>query len=353
MRRRKGFTLVELLVVIAIIGILVALLLPAVQAAREAARRMQCTNNLKQLGLAVHNFHDTFKMFPSASHQPGFKDPVYNDWRDGRDRWSYLCVLLPYVEQTAMYEELVSNHVGRTRPWSGNNLMRTKVSTFLCPSDSGGDTKGNTLARNSYHCNRGDYWLDWNWWECRGVMGNGERLTLNFSAIRDGTSNTMLISECIIGVPGTRKVGQAFARDVGVSNGDPPAICAAREGPNNELLGTLQSPSWLCGWRWADAISTYTQWHPVLPPNAPTCGNHGESWALITASSYHPGGVNVVFCDGSVHFISETINAGDPTLSPRDFAPDPNRPQDYLGPSLWGVWGALGSSRSSESVSIP
>ena len=172
-RQRQGFTLVELLVVIAIIGILVALLLPAVQAAREAARRMQCTNNLKQLGLAVHNFHDTFRTFPSASRQPQFKDNEVNDWVNGRDRWGYLCVLLPYIEQQALYNELVTNQLGVNRPWTGMPLTRTKVAGFLCPSDSGGNTKGDTLARNSYHCNRGDFWLGWNWNECRGVMGDG------------------------------------------------------------------------------------------------------------------------------------------------------------------------------------
>ena len=123
--RRRAFTLVELLVVIAIIGVLVALLLPAVQAAREAARRSQCTNNLKQLGLAVHNFHDTHQRLPNSTHQMLFRDPnrvsdpavhPRDQWGNGRDRWSYACVLLPFMEQQAIYDELLRSHIPQQRP---------------------------------------------------------------------------------------------------------------------------------------------------------------------------------------------------------------------------------------------
>src|SRR5512139_1124671 len=110
-RLNRGFTLIELLVVIAIIGLLIALLLPAVQAAREAARRAQCVNNLKQLGLALHNFESTYKRFPSACYDPIFLDPVTKNWRNERGRWSYLVLLLPYVEQKALYDDLMTNYI--------------------------------------------------------------------------------------------------------------------------------------------------------------------------------------------------------------------------------------------------
>lgn len=116
MVRKRGFTLVELLVVIAIIGILIALLLPAVQAAREAARRSQCTNNLKQLGLALHNFHDVNNRLPASSHDPIFLDPTYRDYRGERDKWSYLVLILPYIEQKALYDDLVQNCLGHGWP---------------------------------------------------------------------------------------------------------------------------------------------------------------------------------------------------------------------------------------------
>ena len=96
-------------------------------------------------------------------------------------------------------------------------------------------------------------------------------------------------------------------------------------------------------------------WFPMLPPNGPSCGRRGEDWAIITASSYHPGGCNVLFGDGTVHFMSETVDAGDPTRTVQQMPEwqGGNRPQDYAGRSPYGVWGALGTSQSGESVSIP
>ena len=128
---------------------------------------------------------------------------------------------------------------------------------------------------------------------------------------------------------------------IGHTLGDAPSTCALRAGPNRQLTDAVYSGNQQVGWRWADAHSVYSQWHPVLPPNSPTCGNAPEDWALVTAGSFHPGGVNVVFCDGSVHFITNSVNAGDPTLSVKDVATNPDRPQDYSGPSLRGVWGVL------------
>ena len=363
-RRRLAFTLVELLVVIAIIGVLVALLLPAVQAAREAARRAQCTNNLKQLGLAVHNFHDTHKRFPNSSHQMLFRNPdlVANpavhprdQWDNGRDRWAYSTVLLPFMEQQTMYDELLRTHIPQERPWHNTQLLRTRVSTFLCPSDPGSSSvHGSDLAPISYQCNRGDYWLDWNWWESRGVFGRGNTANKTFAGITDGTSNTMMIAEVKIGRQGSRKVTEALASNVGAYNGAPPSICLARVGPDRMFTGDIQGPGWLPGWRWSDAITPYTMWHPMLPPNGPSCGNSGESWAIITASSYHPGGVNVLMVDGSVSFVSETIDAGDPTRTVQDMPQFAGgNPQDYMGPSPYGVWGALGSAGGGESVQLP
>jgi prepilin-type N-terminal cleavage/methylation domain-containing protein/prepilin-type processing-associated H-X9-DG protein len=362
MKQRKAFTLVELLVVIAIIGILIALLLPAVQAAREAARRSQCTNNLKQLGLAVQNFADIKKKFPDASHQVDFHgpgDPANNvlpqdHYPDGRDRWSYLCVLLPFMEQTAMYDELTSNQVGQQRPWTGNDFNRTQIAGILCPSD--GNKKSPTdLGRTNYHCNRGDYWLNWDWYECRGVMGRGNKQTHTFASIRDGSSNTMLISECVTGLPqGTLEVPQGIGLGAGNSNPMAPSICK-NLAVNGQFTGNVDGGTYQVGWRWSDARSVYTQWHVCLPPNSPSCANgNGEDWALVTASSYHPGGVNAVFCDGSVHFVSETIDSGDPTMTPDLLTPPPpGNPQNYKGASLYGVWGALGSSFGGEAVEVP
>ena len=358
-RLRLAFTLVELLVVIAIIGVLVALLLPAVQAAREAARRTQCTNNLKQLALACHNFHDTYQHFPSGVRQPIWAD-ANGGFGAGRDRWSYLTVLLPYIEQQPLYDQLVP-HIGTgTRPWTNFSVTQTRIDGFICPSDAGAgsvaDQNGGKYP-TSYHCNRGDMWVTHTANEVRGIFGSGQHFPISTATIHDGTSNTFLLSEVKVGIPGSRRVGEGFASNIGHPGWSTsylaPSQCLARVGPDRSLTGDIQGPGWLAGWRWADAHSIYTQWHVVLPPNAPSCGNSGEAWALVTASSYHPGGVNVAMADGSTRFVSETVDAGDPSLSEVDFAQNPNRPQDYGGPSLRGVWGALGSSRGGESVQLP
>jgi prepilin-type N-terminal cleavage/methylation domain-containing protein/prepilin-type processing-associated H-X9-DG protein len=356
MNRRKGFTLVELLVVIAIIGILVALLLPAVQAAREAARRTQCVNNLKQLGLACHNFHDTYQHFPMCGFQMGYDNN--GDWGGARDRWGYLVPLLPFIEQAPLYEEFLSNHLGQTAPWDSTAVTQAKIATIVCPSDGQGKSVAgvnNGRTPTSYHANRGDYRLDWHWDECRGVFGESTKQYHTFASISDGTSNTMLIAECKIGKAGSREAGLAVATGWAFDNGGPPAPCLARVGPDNLMSGDIQGGDWQIGWRWADGHNIYSLFFPVLPPNGPTCGESGEGYALVSASSYHPGGVNVAFADGSVHFIGDTIDAGDPTLGERDspLLTDPGRPQDYSGPSLRGVWGALGSSFGGEAVQIP
>ncbi len=217
-------------------------------------------------------------------------------------------------------------------------------------------------APGNYHCNRGDQWLNWDWYESRGVFGRGDKKPVNFALVTDGTSNTMAVAEVMVGVPGSRKVREAVALNVGAYNSAPPSLCLQQVGSNQMFKDTVtvESRSWLhLGSRWMCA-SIYTTWHPMLPPNGPSCANaHTEDWLLTTASSRHPGGVNVLFLDGSVKFISDTIDAGDPsrtaTSPPPGFPPlvDPNRPQDYSGPSLYGVWGALGSIAGGESVQAP
>jgi prepilin-type N-terminal cleavage/methylation domain-containing protein/prepilin-type processing-associated H-X9-DG protein len=353
--RSRGFTLVELLVVIAIIGILVGLLLPAVQAAREAARRMSCSNNLKQFGLAIHNFHDTHQRFPSVCRDPLFRHPEYRDYRDGRDRWSYIVAILPFMEQQNTYNTMQQNHIGVERPWHGTALLTTPIPTMLCPSD-GNNKRPNTLAMTNYIANRGDQWLNWDWWESRGMFGNGERLTKTFANLTDGTSNTMMISEAKTGLNGSRKVTEGLATNVAVQNSSPPSLCLAEVGPGRQFVGDVVTNGWNVGTRWSDAICPYTQWIPMLPPNGPSCGINGETWAMVTTSSNHPGGAQIAFADGSVHFIADSVDAGNPALTVFDspFPPsDANRPQDYTGPSLYGVWGSMASSASGEVVQIP
>lgn len=373
----RGFTLVELLVVIAIIGILIALLLPAVQAAREAARRMQCTNNLKQLALACHGHVDTRGYLPSAARdfglcvelRPKFGSADPNDfWVGGRCRISYLSVLLPFIEQTAVYDRLVENALSNNyrvcwdSGWPDNPAF-AKIPYFLCPSD-GESFSSNQLGGASYRCNRGDIWVYFDWYnEERGPFAVASHHKFGFEGIPDGTSNTILLGEAVMGKHGSNsnRIKGGIAGNVQRNNiAGPPKNCDDRRGPNGMLIGDIAtnagSDYQASGRRWADAQTLFTQFFTCLPPNSPSCGPamNNEEGPLISASSNHTGGVNVAIADGSVRFISETISTKNLHLTPTD--PPFNfggEAHHYKGPSIWGVWGELGTRNGGESAAIP
>ena len=365
----KAFTLVELLVVIAIIGILIALLLPAVQAAREAARRSQCTNNLKQLSLAAHNYADVHKMLPPGEIGTGIMwggDPVNTN----TERLSTWVLLLPFYEQQALYQQISGplNVGGTVLPaWgrdpstntpgdSANSRFyppwTTQIDVLLCPSDGKVRQKGvNDQGRTNYRTSVGDSiyrgWArDGNSQTCRGLFGLLQGVP--FAAITDGTSNTVMFSERLFG-GNANLIKEGMATNVTSLNPNAavaPAECLQTRNParpNEYLTGTYGTANW-SGRRWASGIPQYTRFNTVLPPNNPSCNDStwDERNAVITATSNHPGGVNVAMADASVRFISETINAGDPTLI-----------EVQSGPSPYGVWGALGSKDGGESVQAP
>ncbi|MDO5310151.1 MAG: DUF1559 domain-containing protein [Planctomycetia bacterium] len=363
----RGFTLVELLVVIAIIGILIGLLLPAVQAAREAARRMQCTNYLKQLGLAAQNFHDVQLKLPDRSYQKNLStySSVCGNWH----RYSGLTGLLPYMEQQALYDVLIKDIENGNSPWStGTDLAVCQhVSTFACPSDSGVKQASGALAATSYHFNAGDMTTLWDWNEFRGAVARADKHEMTLADFTDGTSNTILFSECVVGTSKLyKKVKGGIAILGGAYNGGhstawanlyfSPAVCAAVRGANGDINNSYSvntTENQCIGRRWGDAHDVYTGFFTILPPNSPTCANGGaENCCVVTASSNHSGGVNCCYVDGSVHFISDTINAGDQSKDFYEVVPNTDRPQDYGGASIYGVWGALGTSAGGETVSL-
>lgn len=256
--KRNAFTLVELLVVIAIIGVLVALLLPAVQAAREAARRSQCTNNLKQLALAVHNHHDTYRFIPPQYYY--IQAPAH-----ARGDWGALARLLPNFEQNALFDTLnPGDFLGDIPPV--NATTQTAIETLLCPSDP---TPGTTNAyANNY--GKSNYMISHQ--AASLYTSNNGTVTetkVNFASITDGTSNTILFGERDMkhnaagGVWIGRVVGKTDAITIG--RGDIPmnTLC-----PN--------------------------------PNSDPNCNRH-------TWSSMHPGGCNFAFADGAVRFLLQTI----------------------------------------------
>ena len=373
---KPAFTLVELLVVIAIIGMLIALLLPAVQAAREAARRMQCTNNLKQLALACHTHVDSKNILPSAARSYSLCVQIMqgrgsDDWgAGGRDRFSYLCDLLPYVEQPAVYDTILTNvqSDGCRVPWDTweGNAGHTQISYFMCPSES--ETFGGGMLKgSSYRCNRGDIWVCFNWWnEERGPFAVASHHKFGFEGIPDGTSNTILLSEATLGAHGsdsTRIKGGIAGSVEKQTMAGPPSFCNARRGPNGTLIPPIASRSGYdyqaSGRRWIDAQSLFTQFFTVLPPNAPSCtgGTNNEDCPMVSASSYHTGGVNVARADGAVTFVSETIattNLDKLFTAVTGWVPPPGSDQHhYKGAAIWGVWSQLGTRNGGESATFP
>ena len=314
-RSRCAFTLVELLVVITIIGILISLLLPAVQAAREAARRLQCSNNLKQIGLALHNYHSTCNQFPL-----GTLGSSAEGWSP---EWPYLLYyILPYMEQSAMYDALAevqrttTDAANTARPWQSAapsawpaSVRGVPVAAYLCPSDGmGGQVKGSigatiTLTPNAVQLYTTNYLGVFSgindndvWSESalasnrRAVFGINRGATI--SNIRDGTSNTLAVVEYLTGTredfrgfPYTHRAGCQFVYVAATPNTsvydnllDLPSFC----GNNNGNLPELNLPC------------------------VPGAGNVNTA----AARSRHPGGVNAVLCDGSVQFYNDSVDAG-------------------------------------------
>ena len=353
--RRAGFTLVELLVVIAIIGILVALLLPAVQAAREAARRMSCGNNLKQVTLALHNYHDTYKTFPSLGYigeggAPGI----------GGGNWPYSWVIftLPYVEQQPLYDQMMARArpggPGLPTPWSTanaaweNQYWKVDIETFICPSDDEPtDRRESPSLLNYKGCVGDDYHQNHfrpsQLRDSRGIFQINRYLGM--AGIKDGTSATVMLGELVAGGAPDDVLG-GIAVNMQQWN---PAACLARIDPNNpkKITPPVRAGFRPAGGRAWDGRPYFVGFATIVGPNGPSChwGGVDGNEHMGTLSSYHPGGAQISYADGSVQFIAETINTGNQTV---DDVQDPGS-----RPSPYGVWGALGSRRGGESVSYP
>jgi len=327
-RRRRAFTLVELLVVIAIIGILVALLLPAVQAAREAARRMQCTNRLKQLGLAQHNYHDVHKCF--APMRTGTNRSTNTD--DNNRAMSGYVSLLPFYEQQQIYDRCASRNF-RPVPWSTyENNWTVRISTLLCPSDeeikiapfgnlSYAMCLGTSVWRN--HAGPNDNYPS----QPNGVAyilndNRVSRKTTRIRDIRDGTANTLMMSEKRIG---NYEIAYDIANAVNIANEGAGATVQqwynACWATANQYNGKRYNDTGVTyinetnnrkrGQRWCDGRPMWAGFNTIMPPNGPTCqiqdnaaGNHG----VFGASSRHPNIVNVLVCDGAVRQVSNSID---------------------------------------------
>ncbi len=295
---RRGFTLVELLVVIAIIGVMVGLLLPAVQAAREAARRMQCSNNLKQLALALHNYHDTMRIFPPGTvrltNPPDATGDDGNEIYPNNPEWAWSAMILPQIEQGNLFDSL---GIGRGRTMAaafadttsvptGLQLMQTPLAGYLCPSDPGDSLNDNrkfaqvtgplptpsggyALGKSNYPGNGGNE-------GDTGFFGKNSRTGMR--DVIDGLSNTIMVGERSSLKP--NQTAQPYA-----------AVWAGRGG-NNEAQNVRTS-----------AYRGYTAYKMNSGVS-----DTGVTWPDEGFGSIHPGGAQFAFGDGSVRFISETIN---------------------------------------------
>jgi prepilin-type N-terminal cleavage/methylation domain-containing protein/prepilin-type processing-associated H-X9-DG protein len=315
---RRGFTLIELLVVIAIIAVLIGLLLPAVQAAREAARRMQCTNNLKQVGLAMHNYHSAFDSFPPT----GGIDVNGNTVGGGRvpQTASVHMRLLNYLEHIDVYNAYnfkLGDVLNNSAVSAQTTVMSTNIAGYLCPSDANPGTVG-TLAGGyssqvtniNYAINAGNNRQNVggpvngiSWW-LGGSAIYGRLTTL--AAITDGTSNTAGLSEWVKGKSGAMSPGHNLVYAIGsLVNGGGQAdysACVASTTPLWDNKGEY--------WTLQDTGRGGPYYH-VMTPNKPACSvsqSFGTVDSFIGASSMHPGGVNVVMMDGSVRFLKDSVN---------------------------------------------
>jgi prepilin-type N-terminal cleavage/methylation domain-containing protein/prepilin-type processing-associated H-X9-DG protein len=342
-RARQGFTLIELLVVIAIIAVLIALLLPAVQSAREAARRSQCSNNLKQMGLAIHNYistHGTFPIGAILNSDGNFPYGCIGAWFG----FSLFAEILANMEQQSVYNAInFSYPAGGHASNSGfpctiqdcgyvnRTALITRISTYVCPSDSDQTpypitTSTNGYSQSSYAGSAGTFDI-WHWWcgcppsvgglACQGsqqIAGDGVffgNVAVKLQDIPDGTSNTMAVGETSRFKNDPDMIFNSWSRAAWFNSAAPnssrpegtastvPAMNAPfLVGNDGIFTGSLNPTGDVNAWLWMQV------------------GYDGRTFGQFGFRSSHPGGANFLFCDGSARFIKQTIDMGNPNYTP-------------------------------------
>jgi prepilin-type N-terminal cleavage/methylation domain-containing protein/prepilin-type processing-associated H-X9-DG protein len=350
--RRAGFTLIELLVVIAIIAVLIALLLPAVQSAREAARRAQCVNNLKQIGLAFHNYESANSVFSPTTILVPTPTGAPPSWAF-ESSWSAFARAAPFFEQGGFYNSINFSLTYSKPP--NTTVANTPLNLMFCPSDPGvhiddGTLGGTFFATTSYGTCDGDWYVwsvNWGATNAVGPMNSamfGPNYSRSIAMVTDGLSNTLMASEGYIGHAQMRSClnTPSVPSDPSVGTWSPTNVPAPGPDSTNALALLIAS----CGTgsgkakaggpightRWCNGGVYYSGFTTAMPPNAPVkavsratgftnAGQNlpmdwdsvdendgGPTYMSLAASSYHAGGVNALFGDGSVRFVKNTVN---------------------------------------------
>jgi len=403
LRLKDAFTLVELLVVIAIIGMLIALLLPAVQAAREAARRMQCSNHMKQLTLSLHNHNDVHDYIPTSNNQYVLlkiwgqvkPDALINTYASGcaysatgyvfelNMVSAWVTPLLPFIEQSAAYDGIITpwsapgdllevrafySSVNATYSFGGvtkPNPYASKISTFLCPSDNNATNNGvSALGKLGYVASLGDTMKAYQTPQ-RGPFNSGCGSAggpWTFGTISDGLSNTVAISERLTGIHNTiiTSVKGGISKLAVNWWEQTPLQCWSEKKADGELINPYANTgsggaqeNINAGTNWRQSQHIRSVFHTILPPNSASCTKsiNGFDNMLGSASSNHSGGVNVARMDGSVFFVSDAINCGT-ELGVVGGGGSGSGTTLHTLPSRYGVWGAMGSICGGESVTF-
>ena len=327
---RRGFTLIELFVVIAIIGILLALLLPATRGAREAARRMSCSNNLKQLGLSLRNYHDNYQHLPAGASS------------GRRYEYSPVLAIARFIEASDVYSRIQEkrNQLGGAypelydadfEPWTEG------LFSLRCPSEPGAD---GPFATTNYAFCYGDQWTGLNdAQENRGVFS--ERRFTTFDDIIDGTSNTIMMGEIVVDA-GDRDARGVIVADVEI-DGSLKDLSTGRIDPMRPrfVLPEVHLVATNRGEHWADGSPAVSGFNTIAPPNHANYAIRDDRFSdgIYAASSRHPGGCHILMADGAVNFITDSIDCGELAIEGTI----------DVDPRL-GLWGSLGSKSGQEII---
>ena len=376
--RKNGFTLIDLIGVLVIAAMIAGLVFPSIQASREAARRSACANQLRRLGVAIKQYHDTFTVLPCNKFGPG-----------AGDRKSGFTMLLLHLGYEGVYNDIVEakwqvawrkekvDEKGKSVLDAEEKQIPgpycTMIPEFLCPTDSNGfDRVPFMLGYNNYVFSHGDWITGQNEKFSRGAFIPGVWISLD--AVTDGASNTLAMSErCVCperdpqiyspeirGVKdrGIQEVPEKVSTKGGVRLDMKDAISENLEKQDVELCRKTAEGDYFVGdenvirinrgWtgsRWADGMHMFTATNTIMPPNGPSCAKAGndQSPLLAPPTSYHVTGVNALILDGQVRFVSNSIDCGG------DYA---NKKCVKEGPSPFGVWGAMGSIADSNAVEV-